>query len=359
MKSRIIILIAGFITVGVSSCVVSKKKFEELAQKKSNLEVDKGDLQKANRALKSELSTTTKTLSDCNTQVEDLVGDTTIQGELFRDLQSKYSNLEGVSDQDARNLSLQLKKVGDLKQTLETQNELIETEKKRIESLNGDLIEREKRIAELQKNVKDRESKVSALQSDVKDRESKVSKLQKDLNSREKRVQELEKLIAQKEASVKAMKDKISKALLGFNKDELTVNVEDGKIHVSLEEQLLFQSGSYKIDTKGEQALVKLAEALSNNSDDFSVMVEGHTDDVPYNGSGVIKDNWDLSVLRATSIVKVLVKNKLDPKKVIASGRGEFLPKVAGKTKENRAKNRRIEIIIIPNMDELLKMLED
>lgn len=346
------IIAIGILSVGTFSCVVSKKKFEELAQKKSSLELDKTELNEENAALKTELS-------GCVTQVENLVNDTTQTGELFRDLQSKYDNLESISDQDARNLSLQLKKVGDLKQTLETQNELIETEKKRIESLNGDLEEREKRIAELQKSLKGREDKVSALQSDVKDRESKVAKLQKDLNAREQRVQELEKLIAQKEASVKAMKDKISKALLGFNKDELTVNVEDGKIHVSLEEQLLFQSGKYKVDTKGQEALAKLAGALANNSDDFSVMVEGHTDDVPYNGSGVIKDNWDLSVLRATTIVKVLVKNKLDPKKVIASGRGEFLPKVKGDSKEVRAKNRRIEIIIIPNMDELLKMLEE
>lgn len=352
MNKLLFVVAVGIMSISTLSCVVSKKKFEELAQKKSSLEVDKDDLIKENKVLKSELS-------DCTTMAEGLLGDTTAQGELFRELQSQYDNLASVSDQDARNLSLQLKKVGDLKQTLETQNGLIETEKKLIESLNGDLLEREKRISELQNNVKDREDKVATLQSEVKDREAKVSKLQNDLNAREQRVKELEKLIAQKEASVKAMKDKISKALLGFNKDELTVNIEDGKIHVSLEEQLLFQSGSYKLDTKGEQALQKLAEALSNNSDDFSVMVEGHTDDVPYNGSGVIKDNWDLSVLRATSIVKVLVKNKLDPKKVIASGRGEFLPKVAGTTKEERAKNRRIEIIIIPNMDELLKMLEE
>ncbi len=325
------ILLIVFCILTASSCVISKKKYEELAQRKSLLELDKDELIKLSDSLQTVLAITNQSLINCDSNVIRLATDTSNYGVRYSDLADDYKKLENISDKDARNLSKQLKKVSLLMEAVDAQNKQLEAEKKNISSLNKNL----------------------------EKREGKIDKLKEDLNDREKRVKELESLIAQKEASVKAMRKKISKALLGFNQDELTVNVKDGKIYVSLEEQLLFKSGSYSIDTKGNQALSKLAGALAQNPDDFTIMVEGHTDDVPYRGSGVIKDNWDLSVLRATSIVKVLVSNKINPKKVVASGRGEHLPKVSGDSKEAKSKNRRIEIIIIPNIDELLQLLEE
>ena len=144
---------------------------------------------------------------------------------------------------------------------------------------------------------------------------------------------------------------------MGFRDKGLTVEIKNGKVYVSLEEQLLFKSGKTDVDARGKEALLKLAEAL-NKEKDVNVLVEGHTDDVPMTSS-TIKDNWDLSVLRATSIVKLLtVDGKVDAKRFVAAGRGEFYPIDAAKNADARRKNRRTEIILTPKLDELLQLLD-
>ena len=156
-----------------------------------------------------------------------------------------------------------------------------------------------------------------------------------------------------------ALKDKVSKALLGFENNGLTITEKNGKVYVSLDESLLFASGSVNVDPKGVDALKKLAEVLGNNKD-VNVLIEGHTDDVPLSGKGKIKDNWDLSVLRATSIVKILLTDSgIDAKRLTPAGRGEFLPLDIADTPEARTKNRRTEIILTPRLDELFEILEN
>ena len=173
------------------------------------------------------------------------------------------------------------------------------------------------------------------------------------------KVKELEKILADKDAAVLELKNKISAALFDFKDSGLTVEQRNGRVYVSLEEQLLFESGSRTIDPKGQEALIKLAQALKDN-DDIDVLIEGHTDDVPIRSSASMEDNWDLSVLRATAVTRILTrKGGLESSRVLAAGRGEFYPIDNANTSEARTKNRRIEVILTPNLDELMKAIEN
>ncbi len=172
------------------------------------------------------------------------------------------------------------------------------------------------------------------------------------------KLQGLEMMIAEKEAGMIALKSKLSSALSQFEGKGLTVEHKDGKVYVSLENSLLFPSGSWQVDKKGKQAILQLSEVLKSRPE-LQIIIEGHTDDIPYNSGGAIKDNWDLSVKRATSIVKLLTKNaEINPKQISAAGRSEYNPIAANDNKNNRAKNRRIEVIIIPNLDEINALLK-
>lgn len=187
-------------------------------------------------------------------------------------------------------------------------------------------------------------------------REETLKKLSVNLKDQESRVRELEELIAAKDTAVNRLREKIADALLGFSSDELSVEVKNGKVYVSLAEKLLFRSGSAKVDPKGEEALAKLAVVLQKNTD-INILVEGHTDNVPIKG-GAYADNWDLSAMRATSIVRILGQNQIDHKRITAAGRGEHHPVADNSTPEGRSRNRRTEIILTPNLDELFKLLE-
>jgi len=223
-------------------------------------------------------------------------------------------------------------------------DELLSNSGNRNQNLIKQLGEKEQALAE-KKRILDEQS-------------NRLSGLEKALKSREARVSELESIIDKQDQKVGALKDKLSKALLGFSEGELSVDVKDGKVYVSLSNKLLFKSGSIEVDPKGVTALDKLATALSSNKDIY-VMIEGHTDTDKLVGKSAIKDNWDLSVLRATSIVRILTKgNRLDPKRVTPAGRGEFIPVASNETTEGKGKNRRTEIIITPDLSELFQLLE-
>lgn len=195
------------------------------------------------------------------------------------------------------------------------------------------------------------------LSAELKKRQQEVAEKEKMLQDREKKLTELQDLLNKQSEIVNKLKKTVADALINFKADELSVNIKDGKVYVSLAEKLLFKSGSAEVDPKGKEALGKLAEVLKS-SPSISVMIEGHTDSIPIK-SGKFQDNWDLSVLRATSIVRILTKdNELDAKRVIASGRGEFFPVNTNETADGRSKNRRTEIILSPKLDELFQILE-
>lgn len=203
-----------------------------------------------------------------------------------------------------------------------------------------------------------KEKELNAKASTLADQQKSIEQLTTDLEARSKRVAELESILNQQEKTVTDLKNTIDKALSGFSSSDLTVERKNGKVYVSLSEKLLFASGSTIVDPKGKDALRKLAEVLRANPD-ITVEIEGHTDNVPLKSNNFPKDNWDLSVLRATSIVKILTQeNGVDAKRVIAEGRGEFYPVADNATVEGKARNRRTEIILSPNLDALYQLID-
>jgi len=198
----------------------------------------------------------------------------------------------------------------------------------------------------------DKLSKALTEKSDELDAKEKL------LSEREKTLDEMRQIIARQDSLTSSLNNVLRNALLGFNSDELSVEIKNGKVYVSMSDKLLFKSGSSSVEAKGQEALKLLGGVLDKNTD-IDILVEGHTDNVPIKTS-VYKDNWDLSVARATSIVRILVNDyKITPTRMTASGKGEYFPKADNETAEGRSKNRRTEIILSPKLDELMKLLND
>lgn len=209
-----------------------------------------------------------------------------------------------------------------------------------------------------QKDLQKREGELSRLSSDVAARQTELSGMQTELDKRNSRLAELEGILQKQEESLGSLKKMVSEALLGFENQGLTVSRRNGKVYVSLDEKLLFKSGSTSVDAKGVTALKKLARVLEQNPD-INVMIEGHTDDVAVIPGSVYKDNWDLSVLRATTIVRILLDGtSISPQRLTTAGRSQYLPVDPAKTAEARQKNRRTEIILSPKLDELYKIID-
>jgi chemotaxis protein MotB len=197
----------------------------------------------------------------------------------------------------------------------------------------------------------------------MQDNLEKTRKLNDSLSSslaeREKKVKELETVLSNKDKAVQDLKNKIANSLLDFKASDLTINIKNGKVYVSLAEQLLFGSGSIEVDKKGVTALQQLAKAIKDQKD-LQIMVEGHTDNVPISKkSPYMQDNWDLSVMRATAITKILTSAGVSPNQVTASGKGEYYPLAVNDSPQSKQKNRRTEIIITPNLDEIFRILEN
>jgi chemotaxis protein MotB len=181
---------------------------------------------------------------------------------------------------------------------------------------------------------------------------------QRELDARMARMRELEAALQARDAALESIKNKVSDALLGFTGKGLTITRRDGKVYVSMEDKLLFKSGSYEVDPNGARAVRDLASVLADNPD-IEVTVEGHTDNVPYRANGQLRDNLDLSVKRATTVTRLLLENRgIAPARITSAGRGEWLPVNPANTPEARASNRRTEIILSPKLDELLKITQ-
>ncbi len=200
---------------------------------------------------------------------------------------------------------------------------------------------------------------LEAKEKSLAEEEARLEILEKKLKDRSKRVEELEAIIASKDAKMRTLKDAISAALTNFEGNGLTVEQRDGKVYVSMENKLLFDSGSWAVNTRGRQAVEQLAVVLANNPE-IAVLIEGHTDNVPYGGNGNIQSNWDLSTKRATAIVSIITENNNIPKNnLTAAGRGEYAPIAPNTTSDGKAKNRRIEVILTPKLDEINTLLND
>jgi chemotaxis protein MotB len=231
----------------------------------------------------------------------------------------------------------------------------------RVHALQNDSSATHHSLNDCNASVKDLEGQRTALQSAnaaaENDLQNLSSKSKMTIADQAKRLQNLQNLIQSQRDIMNNLKKTIADALVNFKADELSVYIKDGKVYVSLQEKLLFKSGSDAVDPKGREALGALAQVL-NNTHDINVMIEGHTDTVPIK-KDKFQDNWALSTSRATSIVRILTKDYMvDPRSIIASGRGEFYPIKSNDTPEGKAANRRTEIIISPNLTELFKLLD-
>lgn len=236
-----------------------------------------------------------------------------------------------------------------------------------IRKLQADSIQFASRVGSLEGNLTDLESKRSTLQqqleatrkeatSRLQDASSRLNMSQEQIADQQRRLEQLQSLIDQQRKNTEMLRSKINDALVGFNSNELTVSTKSGKVYVSLQENLLFPSGSAVVNPKGKQALGKLAEVLNANNN-INVNIEGHTDSIPIKGK--YEDNWALSVARSTAIVRILTNTySVDPTRVTASGRSKFEPVESNATADGRAKNRRTEIILEPKLDELMQLIQ-
>ncbi|MGE5428607.1 MAG: OmpA family protein [Methylococcaceae bacterium] len=270
-------------------------------------------------------------------------------------LKVRTTELKSKVDQQAKDLAQMAAKLDEtalaLKNALEG--------RKRLDQVNADLEAQIKSIkAGSSEEIARLMEKLQKTQDDLQKREEILATAQAELEQRSQKMKELQDALTQKDQAVKDLRQKVMNALTGFNNKGLTIQEKNGKVYVSLDEQLLFKTGQWEVDPKGQQALSNLAEVLGQNAD-INVLVEGHTDDVPMRGTGMVKDNWDLSVMRSTAVTRILLKNKaIDPKRITSAGRGEFFPIDEMKTAEARQKNRRTEIILTPRLDEIFKILE-
>lgn len=291
--------------------------------------------------LKKETENATAALAELKEQnrkdqraIEDLKRDTSINGSSHRALTAKYEKLNILNDQ-----------------LMDRMNKIMAGNDLDNAKLSGDLQVTREHLLKKQDTLRALETRLNAQRVEL-------DNLSAELKKREARVSELEELLKNKDKAAADLKKKLSDALFNFENKGLTITQKNGKVYVSMDESLLFASGKTNVEPKGAEALRNVAKVLEQNTD-INVMVEGHTDDVPMKGSGDIKDNWDLSVMRATSVTKIILGGaKIDPKRVTAAGRGEFFPLDTAKTPEARKKNRRTEIILTPKLDELLKVLD-
>lgn len=220
------------------------------------------------------------------------------------------------------------------------------------ENLTKDLNTANKKYDDLRKSSG---AQVAGLSSDLAEKQAELEAKEELLKNREERLKMLEEIIRKQDELMTALSDRVKNALMGFDADELSVEMRDGKVYVSMSDKLLFKSASASVEPKGVEALEKIAEVMIKN-EDINMAIEGHTDSLAIN-TARFKDNWDLSVARSVSVVRLLTDNGVDPQRVTAAGKGEFNPIGDNKTKEGRAKNRRTEIVLTPKLNELMQLL--
>jgi len=313
-------IILAILTLSLATSCVTKRVYTELEEKYNKLRDTNADLFGENQDLidkKKALEESSKTLQ---LAIDKLESDRTKLDEEVDRLDAKKAMLEKEYD---------------------------ELSKMSTEQLSA----KEKQNRELLAQLQEKETQLAK-------ESTRLEKLQGDLDARSKRVDELEGLIAAKEAKMQQLKDAVSSALSGFEGKGLTVERKNGKVYVSMENKLLFSSGSWAVGAQGRSAVVNLAGVLKQNTD-IDVLIEGHTDNVPYGGKGAVTDNWDLSTKRATAIVRILTNNNVSPKQITAAGRSKFVPVASNASVSGKAKNRRIEIILAPNLDAINALLNE
>jgi len=318
-----ILLISLTLNLILNGCV-SKKKYDELADELKRCK-EGAAIQK--RDYESRLEDFENEISKLRSESVRLRSDTARQSGELRRLRGETKKLKAEKD--------------DLENRLDA---LMQKGKTEIGQILGEL--------------KERETQLKIAETDLEEKQKLLAKTMAEIAAKESRIQELEQILEEQKNVLRQLLNRIEEALKGYTGKGLRVHEKDGKVYVSLEEQLLFESGKTEVKPEGKKALSDLAKVLEKEKD-ISLLIEGHTDNVPLSGLGPIKDNWDLSVLRATSVTRIILQNpNISPIRITSAGRGEFLPVASNTTAEGRAQNRRTEIIISPKIQDIIQILK-
>jgi chemotaxis protein MotB len=321
MKRNYFLLV--LFAVAIFQACVPARKFEELEAKSKACETNLKSSRDSLRKFTESTAEMTRELTELKKSNGILVRDTAVLGSSYRQMRTQYDKINKLNDEILRKLEMLQKGSEDDAKKLNSELQMTQYE----------LQKKEDELKILEKNLNDQKAALEAKQ---------------------RRIDELEALLKKQAEAAEALRAKVADALLSFKDKGLTVVEKDGKVYVSMEAKLLFASGSYSVDKDGKDILIKLAKVLETQAD-LDIVVEGHTDTDKLNASTAPKDNWELSVLRSTSVVKIMLENsKMDVKKITAAGRSEYIPVDA----TDKAKNRRIEIILMPNLDALYKLIE-
>jgi chemotaxis protein MotB len=333
--NKSIFYIPGFIALVIFSIsCVSGKKFsglqdtsKQFMNERDAFKTDNIGLEMQNKKIKAKLATLEKEASTVQQDIATAQNERDKAVDDYNKISTKYTELQNAQE----------------------------------DLIKGNVKETQKLLTELQtaqENLQKKEDLLRQLEQNLDTKKASLDELTFELDKRNARLAELEKILDAQKKIVQDLKSKVSEALLGFENNGLTVTMKNGKVYVSLDEKLLFKSASWDIDANGKNALKKLAGVLEKNQD-IQVMIEGHTDNIPYNpGNSQLKDNWDLSVKRATTVIRVLLEGStIDAKRLTASGRSQYLPVDERNTDDARQKNRRTEIILTPDLTELYNLI--
>jgi len=334
MRELIIKVSIPLLVLFIPSCCVPPKYVSEVESERDNCKTESKELWTENEKLTVAVTELQADLEQAKAAKERMESQGLENAEELKTIKTRYEQLS--------------KRCEELE---EAHKALISGSDAETRSLMG-------RLENTQKDLYQREDQLNQMQSQLEKDRAELNSLNNELQKQNAQLIKLQTMLEKKDKEAEALKQKLSAALMGFENKGLTITKKNGKVYVSLDEKLLFKSGSTQVDARGIEALKKLAHVLEQNKD-INIMIEGHTDDVPVIAGSKFIDNWDLSVQRATAIIRILLDGtNIDPKRLTASGRGEFIPVDPGKTSAARQKNRRTEIILAPNLDEVYELLE-
>lgn len=329
-----------FLTTTLLLACVPTKKYEQQNALAQKYLAEKEDCHE-------ELATTKQKLNETNSAIESLTTE-----------KSQWQSQANQLQFENQKLSKQLKDAENLKaSTAKRYADYMQKASQEQEALTQALAAKERKLNQ-------REIELQAAQNNLTEREKALNEIKNQIFEKEQaltqqsdKIENLQNRLSSQKMAMDSLRQNINNALKGFASEDLTVEEKNGKIYVSLSNKLLFKPASFVLDSEGQNAIVQLASVLQKQSD-IDIIVEGHTDSDPYKGAGQIIDNLDLSTKRATSVVRMLKQHQVAPEKIVASGRGETQPIASNETKEGKAKNRRIEIILAPNMQKLIELIQ-
>jgi chemotaxis protein MotB len=346
-------LTLGILILALSTSCVSKKVFTDLEKKYVDLRQEQKALTEKNAELLAAKTELENQATKLNADLDKLNKEKQQLDADYASLSEKYKNLKDSHD------ALEKNSAEALQANLSKNRDLLSQLDKKTKTLNDLELANKIALEDKTRAIEANQLKNNQLKAELDEKAKALAIEQAKLSSSQKRLAELEAMIASKEAAMKKLKETLSKALNSFEGKGLTVEQKNGKVYVSMENKLLFNSGSWNVGPEGRKAVVEVGKVLGDNPD-IAVLIEGHTDNDAFNSTGPIADNWDLSTKRATAIVAILTENKtINKQNLTAAGRGEYAPLANNDTEAGKAKNRRIEMILTPRLDEISKMLNE